>query len=102
MKIVGLISGGKDSIYNLMQCVAHGHEIICVANLHPKKIEELDSLMFQSVGVEIAALIAKALGVPILLQEIKGKSKSVQLTYEEVTEGDEVEDLFELLSKVRA
>ena len=57
--------------------------------------------MFQSVGVEIAPLIAEAIGVPIILQEIKGKSKSVQLTYEEVTEGDEVEDLFELLSKVK-
>jgi len=27
MKVVGLISGGKDGIYNIMQCVAHGHEV---------------------------------------------------------------------------
>jgi len=58
--------------------------------------------MFQSVGVEIVPLIAEAIGVPIVLKEIKGKSKSVQLTYEEITEGDEVEDLFELLSLVKA
>lgn len=36
MKVVGLISGGKDSIYNLYKCVQHGHEIICLANLTPK------------------------------------------------------------------
>lgn len=35
MKFVGLISGGKDSIFNLLKCVAYGHEFVCVANLHP-------------------------------------------------------------------
>lgn len=28
-------SGGKDSCYNMMQCVAHGHEITALANLKP-------------------------------------------------------------------
>jgi diphthamide synthase (EF-2-diphthine--ammonia ligase) len=28
--------GGKDSCYNLIKCVQHGHEIICIANLAPK------------------------------------------------------------------
>ena len=36
MKIVGLISGGKDSIYNLIQCTKYyNHDIICLANLIP-------------------------------------------------------------------
>ena len=35
MRVVALISGGKDSCYNLMQCVAQGHEIIAIANLRP-------------------------------------------------------------------
>lgn len=30
-------SGGKDSTYNMIQCVRHGHEIVALANLHPKK-----------------------------------------------------------------
>ena len=29
-------SGGKDSCYNMMQCIAHGHNIIALANLYPK------------------------------------------------------------------
>jgi diphthine-ammonia ligase len=51
MKVIGLISGGKDSCYNLMQCVAAGHEIACLVNLHPPEgVDELDSYMYQSVG----------------------------------------------------
>jgi len=47
MKFVALISGGKDSIYNIMECVAHGHELVCVANLHPPDLaQEIDSFMF--------------------------------------------------------
>lgn len=30
------ISGGKDSCYNMMQCVQHGHVIVALANLKPK------------------------------------------------------------------
>lgn len=29
------ISGGKDSCYNMMQCVAAGHQIVALANLRP-------------------------------------------------------------------
>lgn len=31
-----MVSGGKDSSYNMMKCVAEGHEIVALANLHPK------------------------------------------------------------------
>ena len=33
MKVIGLLSGGKDSVYNLMECIKNGHEIICVGHL---------------------------------------------------------------------
>lgn len=52
MKFVGLISGGKDSIFNLLECISYGHELVCVANLHPPLVEnsngdnEMDSFMF--------------------------------------------------------
>lgn len=36
MRVVALVSGGKDSSYNMMKCVAEGHEIIALANLHPR------------------------------------------------------------------
>jgi diphthine-ammonia ligase len=35
MKVVALISGGKDSCFNIMQCIAAGHEIVALANLYP-------------------------------------------------------------------
>lgn len=74
MKFVGLISGGKDSIFNLVKCVAHGHELICLANLHPATQGETDSFMYQTVGVEIAASIASCLEVPLYRRAIAGTS----------------------------
>jgi diphthine-ammonia ligase len=66
MNYVGLVSGGKDSIFNLLWCEAHGHTLVCVANLHPPAPTELDSFMFQTVGVEIVPFIAQSLNVPLL------------------------------------
>ena len=33
MKFVALLSGGKDSVFSIMECEALGHELIAVANL---------------------------------------------------------------------
>jgi diphthine-ammonia ligase len=46
MKIVGLISGGKDSIFNLIKCIEEGHELVALANLYPVDTDELDSFMY--------------------------------------------------------
>ncbi|VDP99149.1 unnamed protein product [Trichobilharzia regenti] len=64
MKFVALISGGKDSVYNIMECVAHGHKLVALANLSPPK-------------------------------HLHDK----RLLYDEC-HNDEVEDLYELLSRV--
>ncbi|VDO23361.1 unnamed protein product [Brugia timori] len=58
MKVVGLVSGGKDSCYSLMVCMRNGHDITCLANLHPPSDdeEEMDSYMYQCVahkGVQV-------------------------------------------------
>lgn len=63
MKAAALLSGGKDSCYNMLQCVKRGHEIVCLVNLLPgihwadvfdfladEKVNELDSFMYQTVG----------------------------------------------------
>ena len=42
MKFVSLVSGGKNSVFNTLQCISYGHELVCVANLYPKK-GEIDS-----------------------------------------------------------
>ena len=33
MKFIGLISGGKDSIFNIMKCIDEGHELVAVGNM---------------------------------------------------------------------
>lgn len=71
-KFVSLVSGGKDSIFNTLRCVAHGHELVCVANLYPKQQTEQDSFMYQTVGVETVGVIGKCLGVPVIRREITG------------------------------
>lgn len=35
MKYVGLLSGGKDSCFNLLHCERNGHELVAAASLGP-------------------------------------------------------------------
>lgn len=100
MKVVALISGGKDSCYNMMQCIATGHQIVALANISPKTNTELDSYMYQSVGFEAIDLIAEAMELPLFKTETLGISIQREKTYEP-TETDEVEDLYKLLQSVK-
>ncbi|CAD5207121.1 unnamed protein product [Bursaphelenchus okinawaensis] len=101
MKVVGLISGGKDSLYNLYLAKKNGHELVCLANLHPPPGEsEIDSYMYQSVGAEGIKAMAAALQLPLYRKEIKGKPMNTTNEYREL-QGDEVEDLFCLLSTIQ-
>lgn len=72
MKVVALISGGKDSTFNMMQCIAAGHEIVALANLVPHSRTEIDSFMYQSVGHEAIDLIAAAMDLPLYKRETLG------------------------------
>jgi diphthine-ammonia ligase len=59
MKFVALLSGGKDSVFNMALSIAYGHELVCIGNLYPKgQNSEKDSFMYQTVGVEIVPAIA--------------------------------------------
>lgn len=43
-KVIGLVSGGKDSCFNMMHTVANGHKIVALATLTPEPgIGELPS-----------------------------------------------------------
>lgn len=35
-KVIGLVSGGKDSCFNLMHCIANGHDMVAIATLQPE------------------------------------------------------------------
>lgn len=102
MKFVGLISGGKDSIFNIIKCMEKGHELVCLANLYPEEGGELDSYMYQSVGAEVIQLVGQAIDKPLYRRPIVGKPKVQTLGYgEEIDGGDEVEDLYELLKEIK-
>lgn len=83
MKYCGLISGGKDSIYNLHHCNSHGHELLCLANLSPPpSFIELDSFTFQTVGHHVVDLIAECLEKELIREQIeKGSSTNMALYY---------------------
>ncbi|XP_041809730.1 diphthine--ammonia ligase isoform X4 [Chelmon rostratus] len=100
MNVVALISGGKDSCYNMMQCVAAGHRIVALANLRPANTDELDSYMYQTVGHHAIELYAEAMDLPLYRRTIQGSSLDTSRNYSK-TEGDEVEDLYELLHLVK-
>ncbi|KAH8741771.1 PP-loop ATpase [Cryptosporidium ryanae] len=100
MKVLGLISGGKDSIFNLLCCKQLGFEIAVLANLTPSEdVLEIDSYMYQSVGKELVALISECLEIPLVQKSISGKAINQEIDYKS-TEGDEVEDLYNILKAV--
>jgi len=102
MKFVALISGGKDSIFNALQLVKQGHELVCLANLYPPNGDELDCYMYQSVGSEMIEQIAECIGKPLYRCPIIGTPKRLEMEYDgKDCEGDEVEDLFQLLKVVK-
>ncbi|XP_029330253.1 diphthine--ammonia ligase isoform X2 [Mus caroli] len=104
MRVAALISGGKDSCYNMMQCIAEGHQIVALANLRPDEnqveSDELDSYMYQTVGHHAIDLYAEAMALPLYRRTIRGRSLETGRVYTQ-REGDEVEDLYELLKLVK-
>ena len=64
-------------------------------------LDELDSYMYQSVGHEIIDLFAEAMELPLYRAEIKGSAQTKDKEYNQPVNGDEVEDLYELLCKIK-
>jgi diphthine-ammonia ligase len=109
LKIVALISGGKDSFFSLLHCIANGHDVVALANLHPAEAlstEDTDSFMYQTIGHAVIPLYEKALGLPLYRQEINGsavnQSKSYGPTPNDAEKSDETESLVPLLRRIMA
>jgi diphthine-ammonia ligase len=103
MRVAGLVSGGKDSIWNLHYCKHFGHDIVCVANLAPPQgVHEMDSYMYQTVGHDVIDAVAGALQLPLVRRIIDGRPQSTHSNSYKPQEGDEVEDLLYLLQDVLA
>ncbi|XP_065674368.1 uncharacterized protein LOC100205848 isoform X4 [Hydra vulgaris] len=100
MRVVALISGGKDSCFNMMHCVAHGHEIVALAHLKSSLVDEMDSYMYQTVGHNVVELYSEALGVPLFQQSILGSAVCQSSIYK-IDKHDEVEDMYRLLNMIQ-
>ena len=119
LNIVALISGGKDSMFSLLHCLANGHKVIALANLYPAHQEldafgvaqgsnllrapwdrDVDSFMYQTAGHNLIPLYSDALGLPLYRQEIIGDARDPSLSYSG-HEDDETEALVPLLKKVK-
>ena len=103
MKVVALLSGGKDSCYALLQCLRAGHDVVAVATLLPptSTVDDIDSHCFQTIGHQLLPSIATCLRLPFYSRPLTGHSLVTSLHYEPHPD-DEVEDLLALLSTVRA
>lgn len=130
MKVVALVSGGKDSTFNMMLCAAYGHEVVAMANLFPPgeavggagpagtgACEEMDSFMYQTAGHALIPMLAECAGLPLFRQPINGSAVQTGLEYFAPAapragsaaagappggRADEVEDLLALLQAVLA
>lgn len=106
LQVIALISGGKDSLFSILHCQAHGHTIVALANLHPtlstNDNEDIDSYMYQTVGHSIIPLYEQTLGIPLFRQQITGTAVNSSRDYDaqQGKEQDETEDLVPLLEKI--
>ncbi|GKT35914.1 Diphthine--ammonia ligase/Uncharacterised protein MJ0570 like protein [Aduncisulcus paluster] len=103
MKFVSLISGGKDSTFAHWKCVLDGHIPLCIASLISPGSgpEEKDSFSFQTVGTRFIDFIAECMDLPLIKRDLVGEAVLLDSSYKP-TDGDEVEDLFVLLTEVKA
>ena len=88
LDVIGLISGGKDSFFSLLHCMANNHRVIALANLYPPSRasssdapEDLNSFMYQTAGHRIIPLYSEALGLPLYRQEIQGSASNLSKDY---------------------
>lgn len=121
MNFIALVSGGKDGVFAIRECIRLGHSPVCLANLCPPEeftdgdinnesgnisgniSNDLDSFMIQTVGHEVLPGLSFCLNIPIVRRCTRGLAKHSKLDYpssyqnQEIDSEDEVEDLFQLL-----
>ena len=91
LKVIALISGGKDSLFSILHCLANGHSVVALANLYPPpsadsielehEADDLNSYMYQTVGHSLIPLYSAALDIPLYRQPILGAAINTDKTY---------------------
>jgi len=69
MRLAGLLSGGKDSVYAARLAQEKGHTLAYLVSL---RSENPDSYMFHTVNIDLTRLQAEAWGIPYIAAETKG------------------------------
>ncbi|KAI8962707.1 adenine nucleotide alpha hydrolases-like protein [Daldinia sp. FL1419] len=110
LHVVALVSGGKDSFYSILHCLANGHRVVALANLHPPPTAastneaDLNSFMYQTVGHQVIPLYAQATGLPLFRRPILGTAVDHGISYQDPDghreDEDETESLVPLLRAV--
>ena len=95
MRFIALVSGGKDSVYAIVEAIRAGHELVGCLHLGAPDTSEEESYMYQTAASStVQTLVQDCLQVEFLLYQRTGKSINTGLVYEATSEQDEVEDLF--------
>ncbi|PIN85731.1 MAG: TIGR00289 family protein [Candidatus Diapherotrites archaeon CG11_big_fil_rev_8_21_14_0_20_37_9] len=74
-----LFSGGKDSVFSLYYYLEQGWDIKCLISL---KSSNKESWMFHTPAISLVELQAKAIGLPIIVQETGGEKEKELLDLE--------------------
>ncbi|KAF2666016.1 adenine nucleotide alpha hydrolases-like protein [Microthyrium microscopicum] len=116
LKVIALISGGKDSLFSILHCLANGHEVVALGNLYPAQVVQdekghqfeneldTDSYMYQTVGHSVIKHYEDALGIALYRRALSGSAVDKSLNYSPngtAKKGDEAEDLFLLLQDIQ-
>lgn len=122
LRVIALISGGKDSLFSILHCLKNEHTVVALANLYPKppggrtssvtstgndehegEGEDLNSFMYQTVGHSVIPLYSDCLGIPLYRRQITGSAVQTGRYYDASNiDGtpDETEDLIPLLQEI--
>lgn len=81
MRIAGLLSGGKDSVYATYITQQYGWKITNLVSLIPENVE---SWMFHSVNISMTPLAAECIGVPLIQKKTQGKKEGELTDLQEI------------------
>lgn len=98
MRFVSLLGGGKDAYYAQRLALSQGHSLVCLATLFTS--QPRSSRLFQCTSLQVVQGISQALATPLVSTPISGQPLCQDVVYT-CTQGDEVEDLFDLLTCVK-
>lgn len=94
MNVIALISGGKDSFFSILHCLAQGHQVIALANMQPRQVtdDDIESYMYQTIGHNLIPLYAQALDLPLHRSATSGKAYIMGQTYQDPETADSDDD----------